>query len=615
MTTESGYLGVTPPISTADSNEREKEVTATLMEELRNQNTFETVEEARTREAVLGRVAALVKNFVYEVSLQRGLSEAAASAAGGKIFTFGSYRLGVHGPGSDIDTLCVVPKHVSREDFFDVFEGMLRTLEGVTEVSGVPEAYVPIIKTKISGIPLDFLMARLALSSIPDDLSLKDDNLLRNLDERCVRSLNGSRVNDEILRLVPNVQIYRDSLRCIKLWAQRRAIYSNVNGFFGGVAWAILVARICQLYPNAIAGAIVSRFFIIMYQWSWPQPVLLKQIEEGPLQVRVWNPKLYPADRSHRMPIITPAYPAMCATHNVTASTQMIVTEEFKKGADIVDRVIVGTASWSELFAKHDFFHKYRYYLQVVASTDDSDLQIKWAGTVESRIRQLVMKLEYVDSLILAHPFIKGFEQMSHCISSEEVRQVAQGQISDAIIKRTKADMEGTQDASTVYSTTFYIGLLVEPKPIGSVGPRKLDISYPTREFTKLVKMWEKFEESRMGIFVRNIKSSGLPDYVFDEGERQPRQPLKRPKTGKGPGKSSNTSPDMPNKKRRSDMPVPAGPQKEDDGGIPGLSMTSAPESSKDRDLASTPVERLVKAPQHPFGEIAAVVTGAVTAQ
>ena len=46
-----------------------------------------------------------------------------------------------------------------------------------------------------------------------------------------------------------------------------RAIYSNVNGFLGGVAWAMLVARVCQLYPNATAGAIVSRFFIIMYQW------------------------------------------------------------------------------------------------------------------------------------------------------------------------------------------------------------------------------------------------------------------------------------------------------------------------------------------------------------
>lgn len=31
----------------------------------------------------------------------------------------------------------------------------------------------------------------------------------------------GSRVNDEILRLVPNTDVYRDSLRCIKLWAQR----------------------------------------------------------------------------------------------------------------------------------------------------------------------------------------------------------------------------------------------------------------------------------------------------------------------------------------------------------------------------------------------------------
>lgn len=46
-----------------------------------------------------------------------------------------------------------------------------------------------------------------------------------------------------------------------------RAIYSNVNGFLGGVAWAMLVARICQLYPNAVTGAIVSRFFIILYQW------------------------------------------------------------------------------------------------------------------------------------------------------------------------------------------------------------------------------------------------------------------------------------------------------------------------------------------------------------
>ncbi|KAF7335350.1 Poly(A) polymerase [Mycena sanguinolenta] len=527
MPTERGFLGVTPPIATAESNDREKEVTVTLLDELRRQNTFESEEEARKRELVLGRVADLVKKFVRTVAMPRGLPEDTATAAGGKIFTFGSYRLGVHGPGSHIDTLCVVPKHVSRSDFFEVLEPMLMEMDGVSEVSGVPDAYVPIIKAKISGIPLHLLMASLTLSSIPEDLSLRDDTLLQNLDERCVRSLGSSRVSDEILRLVPNVQVFRDSLRCIKLWAQRRAIYSNVHGFLGDVAWAILVARICQLYPNAVAGAIVSRFFIIMYQWSWPQPVLLKQIEEEPLQVRVWNPKLYPADRSHRMPIITPAYPAMCSTHNVTASTQMIMTEELNKAADIVDKVIVGKAAWSELFAKHDFFHRYRYYLQVIASTGNADLQIKWAGNVESRIRQLVMKLEYVDSLTLAHPFIKGFEQTLYCLTDEEVRLVAQGETSDAVLKRKKEDIEGKESGGVVYSTTFYIGLQIEPK-VGDVGPRRLDISYPTQEFIKLVRVWEKFDESRMSIVVQHIKSSMLPDYVYDPGERPPKLVQKR---------------------------------------------------------------------------------------
>jgi poly(A) polymerase len=74
------------------------------------------------------------------------------------------------------------------------------------------------------------------------------------------------------------------------------------------------------------------------------------------------------------------------------------------------------------------------------------------------------MKLEYVDSLMLAHPFVKGFEQVSYCISDEEVRAVAQGEISETIAKRKKEDIEGKEGAGPVYTTTFYVGLAVEPK-------------------------------------------------------------------------------------------------------------------------------------------------------
>ena len=55
--------------------------------------------------------------------------------AAAKIFLFGSYRLGVYGPDTDIDVLCVVPKNISRDLFFVAFEAMLRSIKSVTEVS------------------------------------------------------------------------------------------------------------------------------------------------------------------------------------------------------------------------------------------------------------------------------------------------------------------------------------------------------------------------------------------------------------------------------------------------------------------------------------------------
>ncbi len=64
------------------------------------------------------------------------------------------------------------------------------------------------------------LFARLALQIIPDEQDLRDEGLLKNLDQKCVRSLNGCRVTDEILHLVPKIETFRMTLRAIKLWAK-----------------------------------------------------------------------------------------------------------------------------------------------------------------------------------------------------------------------------------------------------------------------------------------------------------------------------------------------------------------------------------------------------------
>ncbi|MFS7915345.1 putative polynucleotide adenylyltransferase [Helianthus anomalus] len=75
----------------------------------------------------------------------------------------------VHGPGADIDTLCVGPRHADRdEDFFGELKRMLLEMPDVTELHPVPDAHVPVMRFKLNGVSIDLLYARLSLWVIPD---------------------------------------------------------------------------------------------------------------------------------------------------------------------------------------------------------------------------------------------------------------------------------------------------------------------------------------------------------------------------------------------------------------------------------------------------------------
>lgn len=347
--------GMTEPISLAAPEPLDTHLSAELEAYLRANRLYESVAEQQHRETVLSDLSELVTEWVRRVSLAAGMTETMASETGARIFTFGSYRLGVNGPGADIDTLCIAPRHVDRKrDVFGIAEPggvppnpdnvlveMLRRKPLATDIVAVADAYVPIIKFEYAGVEIDLLCACLQMSSIPDKLDILDDSILRNVDDSTQRSINGVRVTDAILRLVPNIPHFRTTLRAIKLWAKKRAVYSNVLGYLGGVAWAILVARICQLYPNASPATLLSRFFRVYEQWKWPNPVLLRSISAGNpnLGFRLWNPTMNMGDRRHLMPIITPSYPSMNTTHNVSQSTLKVMKEEISRGNRIVNAI------------------------------------------------------------------------------------------------------------------------------------------------------------------------------------------------------------------------------------------------------------------------------------
>nr|ADY62671.1 PAPa [Candida metapsilosis] len=526
--------GVTGPISTADPTAKEFSLNESLIHELKGRGSFESESATKKRAEVLSLFQTLVQEFVYEVSKSKNMSDGMSRDAGGKIFTFGSYRLGVYGPSSDIDALVVVPRHVTREDFFTTFDQIIRKRPELQEINGVSDAFVPIIKLEFDGISLDLIMARLNVPRVPLDMTLDDKNLLKNLDERDLRSLNGTRVTDEILQLVPKPGVFKHALRCIKLWAQERAVYGNVFGFPGGVAWAMLTARICQLYPNAVSSVIVEKFFSIYTKWNWPQPVLLKAIEDGPLQVRVWNPRLYAHDRLHRMPVITPAYPSMCATHNITSSTQKVIIQELLRGASVMKSIFEGEKTWSDLFERHNFFHRYRFYLCVVAATVDSaEEHHKWHGFVESKLRQLVLKLESTEGIEIAHPYVKDFSTVCELNNNSPLEVVgAYGTFLGLdLISSLSVQSNDSEERKVIRLTKYYIGLdLNLDKPIEGV--KKLDIQQPCSDFYNICKSFASFKEEINFIHIKNVKLSDLPNDVYLENETRPKKFSKKRKKG-----------------------------------------------------------------------------------
>uniref|UniRef100_A0A8R7UFE2 polynucleotide adenylyltransferase n=1 Tax=Triticum urartu TaxID=4572 RepID=A0A8R7UFE2_TRIUA len=296
---------------------------------------------------------------------------------------------------------------------------MLAEMPEVSELHPVPDAHVPVLVFKLCGVSIDLLYANLAHVVIPDDLDLSQDSILHNVDEQAVSSLNGCRVTDQILRLVPNIPSFRTILRFMRYWGNRRGVYSNVIGFLGGINWAILVARLCQLYPNASPSMLISRFFRVYSQWKWPNPVTLCHIEEGPLGLPVWDPRRNFRDRGHQMSMITPAYPCMNSSYNVSTNTRYLMVQEFTRGYEICRAIDENRATWDDLFEPYPFFELYRNYLEVgITARNEDDLR-NWKGWVESPLRTLVLKFErYTHEMLLAHPHPRDFSDGSRSLHS-----------------------------------------------------------------------------------------------------------------------------------------------------------------------------------------------------
>jgi poly(A) polymerase len=101
--------GLSPPISLSPPTQKDLALNQSLLDHLQSENNFEPTEDTQKRGKTLELLQKVVEEFVRHIGKSKGLAPSVIEAAGGKVSTFGSYRLGVYGPGRPIQTIKIHP--------------------------------------------------------------------------------------------------------------------------------------------------------------------------------------------------------------------------------------------------------------------------------------------------------------------------------------------------------------------------------------------------------------------------------------------------------------------------------------------------------------------------
>ena len=424
MASDGKYLGVCPSRSLETFSESDVSDTISLVEYLDTVAPLETVQGDQIRQIVIGLLKRITCEWCYETAISLGASESLARETKCALVAFGSYKLGgLIGPSSDMDLVCICPSILTVDAFFTRLVAKLHEVESVSEIVPIPTAFTPIIKLKVNGIDIDLLFSRLAVPRIDmvGDISKidSDDKFLCGIDQRSARALNGPRVANMILKLVPNLETFRTTLRAVKFWANRRQIYANVLGYFGGIAWAICVAKTCQLYPNYSPSQLLETFFILITEPD-TFPVKLNQVEMKDqvefAHFQVWSPD---NPRGGLMPVLTPAFPCQNATDPVTESTKKVIIDECSRAVAILNPtdMALGVDTDESPAVAPTYEEKLKnLFSEAVPTNPMIRIEISGAtqkvfsrikGFVELKLRSLIYSIEKIDqnNCIALRPF------------------------------------------------------------------------------------------------------------------------------------------------------------------------------------------------------------------
>jgi poly(A) polymerase len=306
----------------------------------------------------------------------------------------------------------VCPITITPQLFLAAFPAILKQ-RGIDDAVTVSAARVPVVKFMLNDTSVDVVCVSYASATAPAEKDFLPISVFQCISKETRQSVQGFRTVLEIRRRIPvPLDVYSTTLRAIKYWAVQRKVYGNNYCYPAGVSLAVMVARVCQVFPASLPNALVRFFFLFYRQWLGKQttvsPLFITERLKPDPPPRIhgmwdtWDPQR-DACKEDLLPVLNPAYPHNNTCYNVGRSGRDHFYREIVRANAILQQQQapgIAMTKWDDLWPPYRLGDDYNHFLMIEVaemnglSTSEKQGFDSWALLIESKLKILLFSLE-----------------------------------------------------------------------------------------------------------------------------------------------------------------------------------------------------------------------------
>lgn len=307
---------------------------------------------------------------------------------------FGSSRLDIATPQSDLDLICLIPSSLPKQLFLEEVQHRIAAICEQTRL--VTDTQIPVLKLMIDSIAVDLLVASNPFFPAPPGVLKEEDYLY--YDKESWQALSGCLETDSIIRVADKIlpaQTFRNYIRAVRSWASTRKINGNGAGYPGNFSWTLLATWACRMYKPASSTASVDELLVHFFQQAsthaWSEPVTL---HEG-------DKIFHPREKRDWMPVLTTIPPRFNSARNITRSTFHVIREELARAAETGTGSLKNPAEFRKIFTPYPIRNEAENSIHLTLETQSKSDRELCTGFLEGSLLTLLLNLEQRTGLLL----------------------------------------------------------------------------------------------------------------------------------------------------------------------------------------------------------------------